>query len=415
METAPVAPPAESAPPMATPAPAAAPPMPPPGEVPPGGVATGSATSTPPGAAAPEETAPGGPSQPDDSARGEPRAVDINVREAPSLRQSFGAGYDSQEKIRGLYEIAERNLFGSARYLGLQMRASSLEKRASILYREQGIWGGRYDLTGSTYGIDEDRPAFTGRTVGITAQLGRDVGKATRLRYRYTLKDVNPTDGSEPLQSGSTIRLASLSASGVHDTRDVPFGPTRGHFYAVDLFGYGRAIGSEAQFAKVFLQAFTFKEVLPRTVWAQAVRAGAAITFGVSRSDPASTGDSESGVPQTERFFAGGDTTLRGFPLDLAGPLDANGDPLGGEGLFLLNEELRFPILGHFQGVIFADVGNVYRTLSDYTLRDLRECAGAGLRLMTPIGPFRMEYGALLDRRSGEDPGQFFISIGQAF
>jgi outer membrane protein assembly factor BamA len=195
----------------------------------------------------------------------------------------------------------------------------------------------------------------------------------------------------------------------------MPFAPTKGHFYAIDVYGYGRGIGSEAQFAKVFLQAFTFKEVLPRTVWAQAVRAGAAITFGLSRSDPASTGDVESGVPQTERFFAGGDTTLRGFRLDLAGPLDVNGDPLGGEGLFLLNEELRFPIWSHFQGVIFADVGNVYRTLSDYTLRDLRECAGAGLRLMTPIGPFRMEYGALLDRRPGEGPGQFFISIGQAF
>jgi len=95
---------------------------------------------------------------------------------------------------------------------------------------------------------------------------------------------------------------------------DVPFGPTKGHFYAIDVYGYGRAIGSEAQFAKVFLQAFTFKEVLPRTIWAQAVRAGVAVTFGLSHSDPASTGDDESGVPQTERFFAGGDTTLRGFP-----------------------------------------------------------------------------------------------------
>jgi outer membrane protein assembly factor BamA len=392
-------------------------PPPPPAPAP---AASAPAASTPAAApvsaAAPAPPAPTpGPAQPDLSAEGQPRAVDITVREAPSLRQSFGVGYDSSEKIRGLYEIAERNLFGSARYLGLQVRASDLEKRASILYREQGVWGGRYDLTGSTYGIDEDRPSFTGRTVGITTQLGRDVGKATRLRYRYTLKDVNPTDEANTLESGATIRLASLGASGVHDTRDMPFAPTKGHFYAIDVYGYGRAIGSEAQFAKLFLQAFTFKEVLPRTVWAQAVRAGAAVTFGLSRSDPASTGDTESGVPQTERFFAGGDTTLRGFRLDLAGPLDANGDPLGGEGLFLLNEELRFPIWSHFQGVIFADVGNVYRTLSDYTLRDLRECAGAGLRLMTPIGPFRMEYGALLDRRPGEDPGQFFISIGQAF
>src|SRR5262249_6934351 len=141
----------------------------------------------------------------------------------------------------------------------------------------------------------------------------------------------------------------------------------------------------------------------------------AAAAFGRSRRDPASTGDAESGVPQTERFFAGGDTTMRGFGRDLVGPLDAAGDPVGGEGLFLLNEELRFPILRELHGVAFADVGNVYRTLDDYTLRDLRECLGAGLRLNTPIGPFRLEYGAVVHPREGEEPGRFYFSIGQAF
>jgi outer membrane protein assembly factor BamA len=336
------------------------------------------------------------------------------VGEAPPLRQVFGVGYDSIEKIRGLYEIAYRNLFGSARYLGLQLRASSVDQRASILYREQGVFTGRYDLLGSAFGIDEQRPAFTGRTVGVATELSRELGRSTRLRYRYSLKDVNLSESTSDF-TGSTVRLASLSASAVHDTRDAPFGPMRGHYYGVDLQGYGHAIGSEAQFVKIFAQAFTFKEVLPRTVWAQAVRVGAAIPFGETKSDPTSTGDTESGVPQSERFYAGGDTTMRGFGRDLVGQLDSDGTPFGGEGLFLINEELRFPIWSKLQGVVFADVGNVYRTLSDYTLRDLRECAGAGLRLMTPIGPFRMEYGWILDLQPGEDPGQFFISIGQAF
>src|SRR5206468_13088167 len=172
-------PPAEPAPPMPIPAPASAtlppapysaPPVPEPPSAPP--PAAASSESAPPAPAAPaSEAAPPapapGPAQPGLPVEAQPRPVEITVREAPSVRQSFGVGYDSSEKIRGLYEIAERNLFGSARYLGLQMRASSLEKRASILYREQGVWGGRYDLTGSTYGIDEDRPSFTGRTVGI--------------------------------------------------------------------------------------------------------------------------------------------------------------------------------------------------------------------------------------------------------
>jgi outer membrane protein insertion porin family len=342
------------------------------------------------------------------------RPVRATVSEAAPLRQVFGLGYDSEDKVRGLYEIIHRNVFGSGRSLGLQARASSIEQRAALLYREQGVFGGRYDLFGSAYGLDEERPAFSGRTVGLAAQLGRDVTPATRIRYRYSLKDVNLSEASEGFE-GSTVRLAGASVSGVHDTRDSPFGPMRGHYLAADLQGYGRSIGSEADMTRVYVQAYGFHEVAPRLVWAQAVRAGAVIPYGRTRSDPAATGDDVSGVPPSERFFAGGDTTLRGVARDLAGELDDEGDPFGGEGLFLLNEELRFPIWRSLHGVVFTDIGNVYRTLSDYTLRDLRYCIGAGLRLMTPIGPFRMEYGALLDRREDEDPGQFFISIGQAF
>jgi len=342
------------------------------------------------------------------------RPVRATVTEAAPLRQVFGIGFDSEDKLRGLYEISHRNLFGSGRSLGLQMRASAIERRAALLYREQGLFGGRYDLFGSAYGLDEERPAFSGRTVGLAAQLGRDVTRATRLRYRYSLKDVNLSEASEGFE-GSTTRLASLSVAGVHDTRDSPFGPLRGHYLAADVQGYGEVIGSEADMARLSLQLYDFREVAPRLVWAQALRAGAAIPYRRTRSDPAATGDGESGVPTSERFFAGGDTTLRGIARDLAGELDDEGNPFGGEGLFLLNEELRFPIWRSLHGAVFTDIGNVYRTLSDYTLRDLRYCIGAGLRLMTPIGPFRMEYGALLDRREGEEPGQFFLSIGQAF
>jgi len=122
----------------------------------------------------------------------------------------------------------------------------------------------------------------------------------------------------------------------------------------------------------------------------------------------------DSGVPPSERFFAGGDTTVRGFRRDRLGD-SCNGDPLGGEGLFILNEELRFPIFNVLGGVLFYDAGNIYRTLEAYDLSDLRQVAGAGLRLATPIGPFRLEYGAILDRRPGEPHGEFFFSIGQAF
>jgi outer membrane protein assembly complex protein YaeT len=349
-----------------------------------------------------------------DGISGGARTVRVTVREAPPLTQVFGIGYDSEEKARGQYEISNRNIFGTGRYLGLQTRASSVQERASLLFREAGVFGGRFDAQASAFWEDEERPAFDVRSIGSSIQIARQPTRATRALYRYSLKDVDLSDASADFE-GTTLRLSSLAASLVHDTRDAPFDPLRGHYLSGEVSLYARGLGSEAEFTKLYGQVLHFREVLPRTVWAQAIRAGAAIPFGRSERDPTLTGDALSGVPPSERFFAGGDTTVRGFRRDRLGPVDVDGAPVGGEGVFLLNEELRFPIFRTLQGVVFYDAGNVYRTLDDYDPTDLRHVAGAGLRLSTPIGPFRFEYGALLDRKAGEGRGEFFISIGQAF
>jgi outer membrane protein assembly complex protein YaeT len=345
------------------------------------------------------------------------RDVRVSVREAAPITQVFGVGYSSDEKLRGQYEISDRNIFGSGRYVGLQTRASDLQQRATLSYREKGLFGGSYDVLGSAFGENEVHPGFEVRTIGSSIQLSRRFTRATRTLYRYTLKDVGLSDTTASFE-GSTVRLSSLASSAIHDTRDAPFDPNRGHYLSGEVQYYGRVLGSEADFVKMFAQIYRFKQIFPRTVWAQALRAGAAAPFGVSKTGPSLTcvegTFTDSGVPPSERFFAGGDTTLRGFARDRVGD-SCNGDPLGGEGMFILNEELRFPIVHALGGVVFYDAGNVYRVLADYDLGDLRQVAGAGLRFATPIGPFRLEYGALLDRKEGEPRGELFFSIGQAF
>jgi len=347
----------------------------------------------------------------------ERRDVLVSVREAAPITQVFGVGYASDEKLRGQYEISDRNIFGSGRYVGLQTRASELQQRGTLSYREKGVFGGAYDLLGSAFGENEVHPGFDVRTIGSSIQVSRRFTRATRTLYRYTLKDVNLSDTTASFE-GTTLRLSGLASSAIHDTRDALFDPRRGHYLSGEVQYYSGAIGSEADFVKMLAQVYRFKQVFPRTVWAQALRAGAAVPFGVSKTGPSLTCAEgtivDSGVPPSERFFAGGDTTLRGFARDRVGAT-CNGDPLGGEGLFILNEELRFPILHALGGVLFYDAGNVYRLLDDYDIGDLRQVAGAGLRFATPIGPFRLEYGALLDRKEGEPRGELFFSIGQAF
>jgi outer membrane protein insertion porin family len=64
---------------------------------------------------------------------------------------------------------------------------------------------------------------------------------------------------------------------------------------------------------------------------------------------------------------------------------------------------------------VFYDGGNVFSRPEDLVWRDLRHVLGAGLRVDTPIGPLRLDYGRILDRQEGEEGEQLFFSIGNAF
>ena len=83
--------------------------------------------------------------------------------------------------------------------------------------------------------------------------------------------------------------------------------------------------------------------------------------------------------------------------------------------MLVVNNELRFPVSKMFDGVGFVDFGNVYPTVSDFSLANVRSAAGLGVRVRTPWFLLRLDYGFKLDRRPGESVGRLFFSIGQAF
>ena len=233
------------------------------------------------------------------------------------------------------------------------------------------------------------------------------------------------------------VRLSTVSSSLIRDTRDDPLGPTSGTLVGLDTEVAGRAMGSEVGFVKSFLQGFMYKRLSRKrgTVLATGARVG--LAAGFSREVPAvdSNGNPIVGpggqpvlvrvddLPASERFFAGGDTTVRGWGLDQLGTpetLDANGFPLGGNAVLVLNAELRVPVWGDLGAVMFLDGGNVFRRVDDFDLGEVRGAAGFGVRYRSPIGPLRFDLGFKLDRRllpngQQERPTALFISLGQAF
>jgi outer membrane translocation and assembly module TamA len=219
------------------------------------------------------------------------------------------------------------------------------------------------------------------------------------------------------------VRLSSFSAALIRDTRDDLVEPTRGTFLSGEAAIAPVALGSEVGFVKSYGQALWFRTVFGGSGAVLATRAAVGVAAGFEREVVVNgETDTVDDLPASERFFAGGSTTLRGFALDSVGTpqtFGPRGFPVGGNALLLLNGELRVPIWGRLGGQAFIDGGNVYRRVEEFSFAEVRGSVGFGLRFRSPIGPVRLDIGFPLDRRivegSLEDRYQLHFLFGHAF
>jgi outer membrane protein assembly factor BamA len=244
------------------------------------------------------------------------------------------------------------------------------------------------------------------------------------LQIRYDFNKTNLTALLVPalvLPQDRNIRLSTVSSTLIKDTRDKPLDAHHGIFSTLNLAISPTAFGSNANFAKLLSQ-YAFYKPVHSMVWANSIRLGLAKPFAGSF------------VPTSQEFFAGGGTSLRGFPLNGAGPqrivMFCGGGaatktdcadisvPVGGNQLFILNSELRFPlrIMENLGGVVFYDGGNIYSRINfNEFVNNYTNTVGIGLRYNTPVGPVRVDLGRNLNPVPGVGATQYFITLGQAF
>jgi translocation and assembly module TamA len=111
-------------------------------------------------------------------------------------------------------------------------------------------------------------------------------------------------------------------------------------------------------------------------------------------------------VPASQRFFAGGDNSIRGWGLDALGPRDPQtGSIIGGRYLAVGSLEYQRSIKGPWSGAVFTDFGNAFDP--DYNA-DWEQSAGLGLRFATPIGPVRLDVAYAITK----EPAGFRLHVG---
>ena len=331
---------------------------------------------------------------------------------------------------RGSLEYTRRNLFGQAQTGSVATLISRLDQRILASYTDPHYpgWSWRSLLTLSAERTSQN-PLFTARLGDAAFELEKnlDRAKTTSLHLRYDFRRTVLSQLVVPqlvLPADRSVRLSTLSGTVIRDTRDKPLDPHHGGYQTLDLGITPKILGSNVNFARLIGQYARYEPLGP-VVWANSIRLGMAKPFAGSR------------VPTSERFFAGGGTTLRGYPLNGAGPqrtvpVCSNPNdsttctnisiPVGGNQLFLLNSELRYPLPAlplvgnNLGGVVFYDGGNVYSNINfRQFVNNYTNTVGFGLRYSTPVGPVRVDIGRNLNPIPGISPWQFFITLGQAF
>ena len=339
--------------------------------------------------------------------------VTVTVREGKPWHLAGGVGYSTFEGGRGFAEVGHDNLFGTGRSLALRFRLSERGDRTDLLYREPWLFGTRWQGDGGLFRERREEIGFDlerwGLALGAQRELWPERIRGLRGAVRYQISrvdrfDVDPTLVEEDVTPGREL-LATLTHELTLDRRDQPLDPRSGSFHLASLEVGGFVLGGDADFLKTRLETAWFLDWLRPTVLALGVRLGLATPFG-------DTAD----LPIEERFFAGGATTVRGYRERRLGPLDAKGNPLGGNALVVLNVEWRFPLWRWLGGAIFFDSGAVTARVADLAIDELRSGVGAGIRLRTPVGPLRLDVGYPLDRvpRQDQKP-RIYVTVGYPF
>lgn len=331
--------------------------------------------------------------------------VNIRVREKQTGVFTIGAGYSAVEHAVFTAQVSQQNLFGRGQTLSLRASISSISSNYELNFTEPwffdlplwsnfGIWNATREY--DSYDLDSK---------GFSTTFGYPLFEYVKgyVGYRLAIDDVkniNEDYASIYVKEQEGVTTSSMmSLSLARDTTDDIFFPSRGSKNSASVEYTGGFLGGDTSYTKYGVSSAWYFPLPFDTVFS--VRGRAGYLEGHEGKD----------VPIYERYYLGGINTLRG--LRDVGPVDpATGDFIGGLTMMNFNVEFLFPLFKEvgMRGVIFYDTGNTW--VKGYHFNDFRKTAGAGVRWYSPIGPFRLEWGHVLDQRTGESANRWEFTIG---
>ena len=320
----------------------------------------------------------------------------ITVKETDINKFAYSFGYGTEEQLNGEVQWRHLNLFGGGRAGTIRGRWSSIDRGGEAAFRQPYLFTSKLSLQVSAYVWEWDEPVYSVLSRGGSASLSYPIGRLNRVTTTYlhqfetnripieALADESPTPSTTPgLSSIDASQNGLLSAVRFEATRDTTadaVSPRTGHRISFRVEHAGGWLPGSFNYDNVFTSG-SYYQRMGAVVLAGRVQLGSVVS------------DSVADLPFSKRYFLGGAESLRGWGRLEVSPLSTNGQPIGGRTVALGNGEVRFPIAGPLSGVGFVDAGNVWADSWTARLGDLRSDIGAGLRVNSPFGLFRLDLG----------------------
>lgn len=331
----------------------------------------------------------------------------VNCKEKKTGTVSIGLGYSSRERLVGFAEIAEHNFRGVGQEIGVRWDAGQFTNRTGyeLTFNDPWMLGKRTSFGVQLYDRTTNRPLVLGGTTpdtwiyekrkGIGFSVGKPVGQYDRLLFDlrsddvgYSAVDGYPVPPAEYLTSEG--RVNSLTVRAIRNTRDLDINPHRGALYSFSSEMAGGPLGGRWSYTKLGMDLRRYFPV------------GGAKPDGSNQKVLAMRlmgGLSIGNIPLSENYWIGGAESLRGY----------REDQFHGTRTLLYSTEFRVPFGPSLQGVTFFDYGYAWPKGQSFRLADMEPAIGVGIRVVTPLGPLRLDYGF------GKEGGRTHFSIGHVF
>jgi outer membrane protein assembly complex protein YaeT len=339
---------------------------------------------------------------------GPERTLLVRVVEARSVQIRLEPGWGSYEGPRVLLGIEERNFQGRGQLVALEGSVSVRAQGTRIAWVDRDFLGSSFTSETTFFVERREEPSFDFVRRGFGFFLRRRWGEDWSSTVGYEFRPTDVTDEtlpSLPQDLDADSQVAALSLALALDDRDSPLLPTRGRQGRARLEWADDGVGSDTEFVRAQLEYTQLVPLGADGVLAASARSGVIAPFG-----------STAEIPLPERFFNGGENSVRSFREDELLPAGASGDPTGGEAATTLNLEWRQRLTGNLAGAAFVDWGNVAFEVQDYLdFEGFRTGLGVGLRYLLPIGPVRADLGFNPGAEDDEDELVLHFSVGFPF